>query len=106
MNNDMKTTDNNYNIVKGIADNSELESYRLCFEKDGSKKDLLNLQWLHQRNLVNAHTIYYAMHGATVAAIYTAMPVIFNVNGFKKKALQSIDTLTDLEHRGKGLFPK
>lgn len=102
----MKNGNNEYEIVKGIADDNELENYRLCFEKNGTQRDLKNLQWLHQQNLANTNTIYYAMYSNDVAAIYTAMPVIFNINGKKKIALQSIDTITDVEHRGKGLFPR
>lgn len=102
----MKNNSKDYEIVKGIADADELEQYRLCFEKNDSPKDIKNLQWLHQQNLANTNTIYYAMHSGNVAAIYTAMPVIFNINGKKAVALQSIDTITDVEHRGKGLFPR
>ena len=102
----MKNNGIDYKIVKGLADNDELDNYRLCFERNGTKRDIKNLQWLHQQNLAKVNTIYYAMNESKVAAIYTAMPVVFNINGEKKIALQSIDTLTDLEHRGKGLFPK
>ena len=102
----MKNSSSEYEIVKGVADNKELENYRLCFEKNGTQRDLKNLQWLHQQNLANTNTIYYAIYGAGVAAIYTAMPVVFNIAGKKQIALQSIDTITDIHHRGKGLFPK
>ena len=35
-----------------------------------------------------------------------ALPVMFRINGVQVPALQSIDTLTDIDHRGKGLFIK
>ena len=95
-----------YNIVKGIADDNELEKYRVCFVNNGTERVLKNLQWLHQQNLVNANTIYYAMHDKEVAGIYTALPVLFKIGNEIMPALQSIDTLTDIAHRGKGLFPK
>ncbi len=95
-----------YKIIKGVADDEELENYRQCFKNNGTEKDIKNLKWLHQQNLTNSHTIYYAIHNSTVAAIYTAMPVFFNINRHKAIALQSIDTITDANHRGKGLFPK
>jgi hypothetical protein len=95
-----------YKIIKGKADEDELEQYRLTFEQNGSVRDIRNLFWLHQQNLVKTNTIFYAMSGGNVAAIYTALPVIFNFHGRKSKALQSIDTITDKSHRGKGLFPK
>lgn len=102
----MDTHSNKYTIIKGIADDTELESYRQCFEKNGTERDIKNLQWLHQQNLTGTHTIYYAMEGEQVAAIYTAMPVVLKINNTKVNALQSIDTITDVAHRGKGLFPK
>ena len=95
-----------YIILKGNGEDAELENYRECFEKNGMKKDFKNLQWLHQRNLANTNIIYYAMKREAVAAIYTAIPLIFSIDGKKKIALQSIDTITDEAHRGKGLFPK
>ena len=95
-----------YAIVKGVADDNELEDYRICFEKNGTPRDIKNLQWLHQKNLAKTNMIYYAMYNNNVAAIYTAMPVLFRINGGIYKALQSIDTITDISHRGKGLFPK
>lgn len=102
----IENTGDKYTIIKGIADNKELENYRLCFERNGSPRNIDHLFWLHQKNLVNTHIIYYAMYSGNIAAIYTAMPVIFKINGEKCKAMQSIDTITDIEHRGKGLFPK
>lgn len=95
-----------YEIVKGVADDAELERYRECFEKNGTERVLANLKWLHQQNLSNTNTIYYAMQQNEVAAIYTALPVVFKINDTKVPALQSIDTITDIDHRGKGLFPK
>jgi len=102
----MENKKEEYLIVKGIADDMELEQYRLCFKNNGSPREIENLQWLHQKNPVNTNTIYYAMAGNDVAAIYTAIPVFFIIAGEKKTALQSIDTMTDAAHRGKGLFPK
>ena len=95
-----------YHIIKGIADDKELEQYRVCFVNNGTERILTNLQWLHQQNLVKANTIYYAMHDKDVAGIYTALPVLFKIGNEVQPALQSIDTLTDVAHRGKGLFPK
>ncbi|CAN5464186.1 hypothetical protein BH09BAC6_BH09BAC6_31670 [soil metagenome] len=95
-----------YNIVKGMADNVELENYRLCFLKNGTDRNIENLQWLHQQNLAGTNTIFYAMDGNSIAAIYTALPVMLTIEGNTVPALQSIDTMTDINHRGKGLFIK
>lgn len=104
---EIKNKDAGYTIVQGAGADAELENYRVCFEKNGTDRDIKNLQWLHQQNLVNDNIIYYAMHDqVNVAAIYTAIPLVVTINGVKEKALQSIDTITDAAHRGKGLFPK
>ena len=95
-----------YTFQKGIADNAELEAYRQCFVKNGAEKNLENLQWLHQQNLANKSTIYYAKQENEIAGIYTALPVPLKINKATVFGLQSIDTLTDVNHRGKGLFTK
>jgi predicted acetyltransferase len=102
----MKYQDSEYRIMKGTAGNDELEKYRLCFEKNGTKRDISNIQWTHQKNPLGINAIYYAIHQNDIAAIYAAMPVVFNINSKEMPVLQSIDTITDLDHRGKGLFPK
>ena len=102
----MQQPSTEYRIVKGSAGNDELEKYRLCFEKNGTERDMRNLQWLHHQNLLKQNSIYYAMQGDEIAGIYTALPVAFKINDAVFPALQSIDTLTDIGHRGKGLFIK
>ncbi|HPH84351.1 MAG TPA: GNAT family N-acetyltransferase [Ferruginibacter sp.] len=100
----MQNQHSGYDIIKGIADDKELENYRVCFQKHGTDRDIENLYWIHRHNLVKANEIYYAMHGQTIAAIYTALPVYFRINGQLIQSMQSIDTITDEDHRGKGLF--
>lgn len=102
----MQNTVTDYNIVKGTAADEELKNYLLCFEKDGTFRDMENLHWIHHQNLLHKNVIYYAMIGDVMAGIYTALPVIFRINNELRPALQSIDTLTDIDHRGKGLFIK
>ncbi|MEO7523506.1 MAG: GNAT family N-acetyltransferase, partial [Ferruginibacter sp.] len=102
----MQQTQTEYSIVKGAAGNEELENYRLCFERNGTDRDMSNLEWLHHKNLLNTNVIYYAIKAGFIAGIYTALPVIFKINDKLLPGLQSIDTLTDMDHRGKGLFLK
>ena len=99
-------TDNNYEIIKGEGSHNELEVYKQCFINNGSERNIDNLKWLHQQNIACTNIIYYAIENehTSVAAIYTALPVISTVKNLSVKALQSIDTLTDKSHRGKGLF--
>lgn len=100
------TTTSEYTIIKGKGDNAELEKYRICFRENGTDRSAENLHWLHLHNLPGKNAIYYAKQGDDIAAIYTALPVFFKVNDRLVPALQSIDTLTDSHHRGKGLFIK
>jgi hypothetical protein len=102
----MQNTQSEYRIVKGSAGDEELKNYRLCFLKDGADRDIKNLEWLHHHNLLRSNVIYYAMKGDEIAGIYTALPVIFRIREHLVPALQSIDTITDIDHRGKGLFIK
>ncbi|MEO6671546.1 MAG: GNAT family N-acetyltransferase [Ferruginibacter sp.] len=102
----MQNTQSEYRIIKGTAGDEELEKYMLCFLRDGADRNMANLKWLHHENLLHSNVIYYAMKGEEMAAIYTALPVIFRINQQLFPALQSIDTLTDIDHRGKGLFIK
>ena len=95
-----------YEVVKGTGSTGELERYRNTFEQNGSPRKIDNLTWLHQQNLAGTNTIFYAMHENNIAAIYTALPVVFQIRQQTSTALQSIDTITDEKHRGKGLFPK
>ena len=93
-----------YRIERIPADEAHLEQYRRCFVKHGFDRDQANLYWLHRQNQVQENMIYYAWSGSEIGAIYTALPVYFRINGQRVKALQSIDTITDENHRGKGLF--
>ena len=95
-----------YHIVRGTGSTAELERYRQCFVSNGSHKTLELLQWNHQQNLPAIQSIYYAIDAETreIAAIYTYLPVKFTCMGRVVNALQSFDTLTDKNHRGKGLF--
>lgn len=97
---------NLYELVKGEGSDPELERYRQCFEKNGTLRQLESLVWMHQRNLAHTNLIYYGIEKSTgnIAAIYTVVPVMVTVEGKKVIAMQSVDTLTDVDHRGKGLF--
>ena len=95
-----------YQIIKGEGSTGELEKYKECFIANGSPKTLELLKWNHQQNLQNTQSIYYAIDPLTgnIAAIYTYLPVVFTCMGHTVNAMQSFDTLTDKDHRGKGLF--
>ena len=104
----METIQTQYNIVKGNANDEELERYRECFYVNGTAKSLNILRWFHQQNLRNSNSIYYALtsDAGSIAAIYTYLPVILRCMGKLVNGMQSFDTLTDKNHRSKGLFIK
>ncbi|MEO6231579.1 MAG: GNAT family N-acetyltransferase [Ferruginibacter sp.] len=97
-----------YELVQINPTDLELEKYRLCFEKNGTDRSIENLKWLHQQNLANTNLIYYAVanESGEIAGIYTALPNLLRLQNSVVPCLQSIDTLTDINHRGKGLFIK
>ena len=96
---------NKYEIKKIDGSDEELEQYALCFQNNGTERDLENLKWLHQQNVARTNLIYNALDEIkTTASIYTALPANALIESKKIRALQSIDTLTDKAHRGKGLF--
>ncbi len=104
----MEKTTNQYDIVKGTGNDAELERYRICFLNNDSKKSLNGLKWFHQKNLRGVNSIYYAIDWETqnIAAIYTYLPLILKCMGKVVNGMQSFDTLTDKNHRAKGLFIK
>ncbi len=104
----MESPNEIYETVSGTASNEELALYKKCFDSNESPKTLELLRWNHQENLPKTHSIYYAISKSSrkIAAIYTYLPVIFRCMGKTVTVMQSFDTLTDQDHRGKGLFIK
>lgn len=98
--------ENNYSIIS-CKDKNGLKAYQGSFIKNELPKELALLEWFHLKNPVKEMFIDFAVpmnNEAEIAAIYAVFPIYFTIMGKKVKATQSIDTLTDLQHRGKGLF--
>jgi hypothetical protein len=97
-----------YDIVKGIGSDEELEKYRQCFLFNGSEKSMDNLKWMHQQNLRGLNSIYYGIdrESQEIAGIHAYLPVILTCMGKIVNGMQSFDTLTDKRHRSRGLFIK
>lgn len=98
--------DEQYEFVRGVGSDEELEKYRKCFADNGSDKSIEVLKWFHQQNLPGLQAIYYAIdkRSGDVAAIYTYLPMKLKCMDNVVTAMQSFDTLTDFRHRSKGLF--
>src|SRR5690606_8441746 len=80
--------------------------FKNCFDLNGSPKDLKKIEWQfflnpEKKNYVN---IAYDTIQERTAAIYAISPIRFLVNNEEVIASQSLDTITDVEYRGKGLF--
>lgn len=86
---------------------SDLSAYKACFDANHtSARDARTIAWLYQRNPVDQTFVNFAIDQATerVAAIYATMPVWAQIDGKRVLAVQSLDTLTDKDFRGAGLF--
>ena len=102
----MKENKPKYDIIEGTGSDEELQKYKECFKRNGSEKNVEVLKWFHQDNLRGEQSIIYALEqkSRNIAAIYTYLPTVVGCMGSNVPALQSFDTLTDHQHRGKGLF--
>ena len=84
-----------------------LSYYQDCFDSNGSKKNLEQLQWQYfENNVENFVSIEYDFNSQKTAAIYATFGVKFKIDGDIHIGSQSLDTMTDVNYRGKGLFIK
>jgi GNAT superfamily N-acetyltransferase len=88
------------------------DDYRLfqeCFAANGSPKTLDQIRWQFREPPPQKLYVELAViPGDTprLAGIYASFPIEMKLAGEKVLGIQSIDTLTDAEFRGKGLFTK
>lgn len=80
--------------------------YKDCFDKNGSPKSLDKINWQFLENPVNQQFVDIAIDPTNekVAAIYAIAPVKFKIGDQQVVGSQSLDTITDVDYRGKGLF--
>ncbi len=85
-----------------------IELYNSCFAKNGTAKSIDKIKWQFLENPVNKQFVDIAIdeENNKVAAIYAIAPVAFIINSGVAIGAQSLDTITDEEYRGKGLFIK
>lgn len=68
-----------------------------------------NREIIEQRYLDNPYgelLMYIAMENEKIVANYSAVPIRVIVDGFERKAALSLNTMTDPEYAGRGLFTK
>jgi Acetyltransferase (GNAT) domain len=87
---------------------NSIELYEQIFNNNNDPKNIERLNWMHENNPLKKR--YFSVYLDTVlnrpAALYAVFPVIFKSFGKKVNAVQSIDTITDVNYRGMGLFKK
>jgi GNAT superfamily N-acetyltransferase len=82
----------------------DLRAFGACFARNGSPRSFEALDWQYRRNPTGRVFVDVAVADDRFAAIYATLPVFARVDGEVRLALQSLDTLTDADFRGKGLF--
>lgn len=93
-----------YQFINMKSEN-ELIEYRDSFSRNGSTKDLENLRWAHFYNHIKKPmSVIVKDNNGNIASIYATLPVVASVEGVKILVCQSVDTMTDSNHRAKGLF--
>ncbi len=88
-------------------DPADLELFNACFGRNSTARSMASLEWQYFENPTGRLFVDVALAGDDrIAAIYASLPAFVRVRGERRLALQSLDTLTDADHRGKGLFVK
>lgn len=76
------------------------------FEKNGWSRSLDAVHWQYRASPAQRVYVNVARHQDRAAALYASLPNYFQSGGKEILAIQSLDTLTDEEHRGNGLFKR
>lgn len=82
----------------------ELYKYKEAFKKAGSPKTIDRLTWFHFKNIARSPLVTLVTDNGHLAAIYATLPIKVKLGEKVVNACQSLDTLTDEDYRGKGLF--
>lgn len=88
---------------------ADLDLFKATFDRNGSARTIEHLTWQYVRNPTGKLFVELALpvgDTSRAAAVYSVMPVFVRLNGQVLLGAQSLDTLTDAEFRGKGLFVK
>jgi hypothetical protein len=86
-------------------DASDLARFAECFARNDAARSHESLAWQYLRNPTGQLFVDLAVAGdGRIAAIYASLPVFVRIDGKIRLALQSLDTLTDVDFRGRGLF--
>jgi len=92
-------------IINNISEET-IHLYNNCFAKNGSPKSEKKIRWQFLNSPIDKQYVDIAIdpNANAVAAIYAIFPVLFQINNENHLASQSLDTITDEDYRGQGLF--
>lgn len=93
--------------IENINNNS-IKLYKNCFDENDSPKEKKLIEWQFLNNPISKQFVDIAIDETVnkVAAIYATFSVNFKINNHLHIGSQSLDTITDIDYRGKGLFIK
>lgn len=87
----------------------DLSRFKACFDRNGSPRTVEHLRWQYFDNPTGKLYVELAVppeDASRLAGIYSVMPIRLWVEGAVTTGVQSLDTLTDQDFRGQGLFVK
>ncbi|MDH3200674.1 MAG: GNAT family N-acetyltransferase [Myxococcales bacterium] len=84
----------------------DLSAFKECFERNGTPRQLDALRWQYLENPTGELFVALALSDERIAAIYAVQPAFVQLRGARVLAAQSVDTLVDVDFRGRGLFTK
>ena len=96
-----------YTFLRTETTTERIEAYSkllssVFYNTDKFSSDFLT--WQYAQNPNGEVVGFDAFHGETLAGHYVTIPVSYYINGKIRKGLLSLNTATDSNHRGKGLF--
>lgn len=96
------------NIKIRLFNNSirDVDIIKNSFENNLLPKDIDKLKWLYLNGINGPMKACMAFKDEDLAALYALFPVEFKIQNKLVNGLQSLDTLTDENYRGLGLFKK
>lgn len=93
-------------LILGLNSDT-LSLYKGCFDSNESEKNIDVLKWqFFENGNENFVDIEFDEQKKKVAAIYATFGVRFKIDSSVYLGSQSLDTITDIDYRGKGLFIK
>lgn len=103
-----KSFENHYIFEKMPYNENGFSKYEKLFDQNAMTRVDGMLEWQHVKNPAgsSSRTDFAVDKSAEeTAAVYSVMGVKMLIDGFPQVGGQSLDTLTDTQHRRRGLFP-